>query len=127
MHFLNDGASSMPNSIADVHDELKRNLTKLQTNLNSSVYIQIPAIANCCTLINQLMAETYLQYLELEGGKGTAVAPSFTSGFNKTQDSFSEIRSMNGYSESHSSLKSRLSRHSLRSFKSRPSNPARYR
>ena len=56
--------------VGDVYDELKRNLIKLRTNLNTSECNQIPAVANCRTLINQLMAETYLQYLELKGCKG---------------------------------------------------------
>ena len=78
--------------------------TTLRMNLNSSEYNQISAVAKCFTVINQLLAETYLQYLELEGVNEAAVAPSSTSGFNKIQDPLSKIRSMNDYSESCSSL-----------------------
>ena len=71
----------MPKGVSDAYNKLKRDLIKLRTNLNSSEYNQISAIANCCTVINQLLAETYMEYLELEEGKGAAAAPSFTSGF----------------------------------------------
>ena len=114
----------MPKGVSDVCIELKRDLIKLRTNLNSSEYNQDSAITKCCTVINQLLAKTYVQYLELEGVNEAAVAPSSTSVFNKIQDPLSEIRSMNNYSESRSSLQSRVSRRSRRSFKSCPSNPS---
>ena len=72
-------------------------------------------------MINQLLAEIYVLYLELEGVHEAVVAQSSTLVFNKIQDPLSELRSVNDYSESHSSLQSRVSRHSRRSFNSRPS------
>ena len=91
-------------------------------NLDASEYSQIPDVATCRTLINQLMAETYLQYHELEGCKVPVVTLSFTSVFNKTQGHFSEVRIINNYSESHSSHQSHVLRRSRRSIKSRFSN-----
>ena len=59
----------MPKDVGDAYDELKQDLIKLRTNLNSSVYNHFYAVTNCCTMIKQLLAETYLQYHELDGGK----------------------------------------------------------
>ena len=78
MHFLNDGASSMPKGVSDAYNGLKRDLIKLYTNLNSSEYNQNSAVTKCVTVINQLLAETYVQYLELEGVNEAAVAQSST-------------------------------------------------
>ena len=65
MQFLNDGTSSMPEGVTDAYNQLKRDLNKLRSDLNSSEHKNHPAVTQCCTVIHQLIAETYARYLEL--------------------------------------------------------------
>ena len=92
MQFLNDGASSMPEGVTDAYNKLNHDLNKLRSDLNSSENKYHPVVVQCCTLIHQLIAETFPIYLELENVHVNSNARSLILENNKFQDTFCEIK-----------------------------------
>ena len=65
MQFLNDGTSSMLVGVTDAYNKLNHDLNKLLRDSNSSENKNHPVVVQCCTLIHQLIDETFAIYIEL--------------------------------------------------------------